>query len=138
MKKILLFFVLSAVCVFGLIGCDEDELTSSMKDFKIIYDVDQLDPDVQEWIKATQESTGIYKNQFTCGNFILISLGDHQDHMIKNIEVKKDNYGYIFNITLKESSSDRQLLDRMLISPIVLEADADDDSTRYDVKVIYQ
>ncbi|MBB6214015.1 hypothetical protein HNQ80_000084 [Anaerosolibacter carboniphilus] len=138
MKKLLLFFILGMISMFGLIGCTEDELTSNMKDFKIIYDVKQLEPEVQEWIQTTQGSTGIYKNQFTCGSFILISLGDHQEHLIKDIKVKKDNYGYIFNITLKESIPDRQPLDHMLVSPIILETSAADDTARYDVKVIYQ
>jgi hypothetical protein len=109
-----------------------------MEDFKIIYDVEQLDPVVLDWIHTTQGSTGIYKNQFSCGSFVLIRLDDHQKHLIKNIQVKKDNYGYIFNIILKESTNNRQLLDHILVSPIVLETNITDDTTRYDVKVIYQ
>ncbi len=138
MKKLLLFFILIIISMFWFMGCDGDKLTNNMKDFKIIYDETQLDPVVLDWIHETQGSTGIYKKQFTCGNFVIIRLEDHQKHFIKNIEVKKDNYGYIFNIIVKESTKNRQLLDRILVSPIILETNIADDTGRYDVKVIYQ
>lgn len=138
MKKLFLFFVLGSMGVFGLAGCNNQEITGNAKDFKIIYDTSQLDQEVIHWIHGTKSNTGIYKNHFPSGTFILISLGDHPNYLIKKVHIKKDNHGYIFSITLKESHQASSLLNDTLPSPIILQTATANDNATYDMKVIYQ
>ncbi|KXG76471.1 hypothetical protein [Thermotalea metallivorans] len=139
MKKFFLFFVLGSIGMFGLIGCNNQEITGNVKDFKMIYDTGQLDQEVIHWIYQTKSNTGIYKKHFSSGTFILISLTDHPNYLIKKVHIKKDKHGYIFSITLKKSGQVSSLLNEPLpSSPIILQSATANDNATYDMKVIYQ
>ena len=137
MPKHKLFFLCS-ILVLILSGCSTQSISDNIKGsgFEIVYDSSEVAQDVQEWVISKESSTGIYKNRFLTGNYLLISLGNHKTYSVKKIDVKKDNFGYLFNITVSQHKSEGIADENLLISPILVQTEHPNEN--YDIKIIYQ
>jgi len=117
-------------------GCDVQDISENMKDngFEIIGDSQHLEEDVQVWVNQKESSTGIYKMKSLSGNYLLISLGNHQQYTVTKIDVEKDSSGYLFNVTVTETNPE-SIQNGSLLSPILVKTDHP--SENYDIKIIY-
>lgn len=132
MKKLFIIFLIGLVGAAFLTGCTDTQIACELSGFHIIEDPSILDQEILDWIQEIKSSTGLYKNNFTSGNYLLIALGEYKDYSIKKVEIKEDNYGYIFNITVREGESE----DQGFHHPILVKTDYTD--ANYDIRIIYQ
>ncbi|AOT69727.1 hypothetical protein [Geosporobacter ferrireducens] len=136
MKKFFIIFLVGLIGTVSLIGCTDTKIACELSGFHIIEDTSTLDQEILDWIHETKPSTGLYKNNFDSGNYLLITLGEHKNYAIKKVEVKEDNYGYIFNITVREGESEDRGFNKVLTSPILVKTDYAD--ANYDIRIIYR
>ncbi|SHK17559.1 hypothetical protein SAMN02745975_03812 [Geosporobacter subterraneus DSM 17957] len=136
MKKFFLIFLSGFIGMVSLIGCTDTKIASDLSGFHIIENPQTLDQEVLEWIDEIKPSTGLYKNNFSSGNYLLISLGEHKNCTVKKIEIKEDTHGFIFNITVREGETEERGIHKVLTSPILVKTDYE--NANYDIRIIYR
>ncbi len=136
MKKFFLIFLSGFIGMVSLIGCTDTKIACELNGFHIVEDSTPLDQEIVNWIHEIKGNTGLYKNNFASGNYLLITLGEHKNYTVKRVEIKEDNHGYIFNITVREGESEERGLPKTLTSPILVQTDYE--NANYDIRIIYR
>jgi len=120
-------------------GCSVQNVSVNMEDsgFEVVKDTASLEKEVKDWINSKESYTGIYKNKFNSGNYLLVSLGNHKKYSIRRVDVQKDNYGYLFNITVSAAKSDHHSKEGMML-PLPILVKVENTNENYDIKIIYR
>lgn len=131
-------FLFISIILLGMLvlGCADTREINELEGFQIIKDSSILDEDVTDWIHEISSSTGLYRNTFSSGNYLLITFGDHNNYLIKKMDITEDLHGFIFNITVHESDHEGPWNTGFLTSPILVKTDHVD--VNYDVRIIYR
>ncbi|WZL74164.1 hypothetical protein QBE52_05340 [Clostridiaceae bacterium 35-E11] len=136
MKKLLLFFLCSALGITAFIGCSMNKIPKNIDGFQIIHDITKLDQEIQDWVNPKKEKTGLYKTQFESDHYLLISLGNRKNYIVKKIDISREEDRFLFNVTIQESKGESKNFHDALVSPILLKTDYID--IHCDVKIIYE
>lgn len=138
MSKHIFFLLLSLLMFFLFSGCSGQSITENIKNngFEIIYDSDIIDKNIQDWVMSKKSSAGIHENKFPTGNYLLLSFGNQTNYVVKEIDVEKDNSGYLFNVTVYQPNIEVINNENILASPILVRTKYPNEN--YSIKIIYQ